>query len=160
MAASGNEMRYVGRAHFDASPPVVWSAMEEIDQFEHWWSWLGSLRLEGDGLRAGSVIYGTVSPPLPYRMQVRVELGRCVPNQLVDATVHGDLEGVAHLSMEPAGAGTAVEMTWTVEMTQRRMRVAARFAYPLLRWGHDRVVEATVRGFRQHVQDLSERDGV
>jgi hypothetical protein len=36
-------------------------------------------------------------------------------------------------------------------MMQRPMRLAARVAYPLLRWGHDRVVEATVAGFRRQL---------
>jgi len=36
---------------------------------------------------------------------------------------------------------------------QRPMRVAARVAYPVLRWGHDRVVDATVAGFRRHLGD-------
>jgi hypothetical protein len=29
--------------------------------------------------------------------------------------------------------------------------MAARLAHPALRWGHDRVVEATVRSFRHHL---------
>jgi hypothetical protein len=47
--------------------------------------------------------------------------------------------------------------TWTVEMMQRSMRTAARYAHPLLRWGHDRVVDATVDGFRRQLMrgDLS-----
>jgi len=31
------------------------------------------------------------------------------------------------------------------------MRIAARVAYPLLRWGHDRVVDATVDGLRRQL---------
>jgi hypothetical protein len=37
-------------------------------------------------------------------------------------------------------------------MTQLSMRVAARFAHPLLRWGHDRVVDATVAAFRRQLE--------
>ena len=36
-------------------------------------------------------------------------------------------------------------------MMQRPMRMAARVAHPLLRFGHDRVVEATVAGYRRHL---------
>ena len=36
-------------------------------------------------------------------------------------------------------------------MMQRPMRLAARVAHPVLRWGHDRVVEMTVNGFRRHL---------
>jgi len=36
------------------------------------------------------------------------------------------------------------------------MRSVARFAHPLLRWGHDRVVDATVASFRRQVEGTSE----
>ena len=42
-------------------------------------------------------------------------------------------------------------MSWTIEMRQRPMRLAALVAHPLLRWGHDRVVDATVSSFRRHL---------
>ncbi len=131
--------------------------MEELDQFEQWWGWLGDLRVDGDGLRAGSVLRASVSPSLPYRMQVRVELQRCVPAQLVDASVHGDLRGMAHLSLQPEDGGTRADVAWTLEMMQPPMRAAARLAHPLLRWGHDRLVDATVRDFRRQVSDLNGR---
>jgi hypothetical protein len=38
-------------------------------------------------------------------------------------------------------------------MMQRPMRAAARVASPVLRWGHDRVVAATVSGFRRQLRD-------
>jgi hypothetical protein len=42
-------------------------------------------------------------------------------------------------------------VAWTVEMMQRPMRLADRMAHPLLQWGHDRVVEITVAGFRRRL---------
>jgi hypothetical protein len=36
-------------------------------------------------------------------------------------------------------------------MMPRAMRVAARLGSPLLRWGHDRVVEMTVARFRSQL---------
>jgi hypothetical protein len=44
--------------------------------------------------------------------------------------------GRAHLVFEPDGGGTLATAAWTIEMMQLPMRVAARFAHPLLRWGH------------------------
>jgi hypothetical protein len=37
-------------------------------------------------------------------------------------------------------------------MMQRPMRLASRFGRPLLQWGHDRVVESTVDGFRHRLE--------
>jgi hypothetical protein len=33
------------------------------------------------------------------------------------------------------------------------LRIAARVAYPALRWGHDRVVDTAVSGFRRRAMD-------
>ena len=35
-------------------------------------------------------------------------------------------------------------------MMSPALRVSARVAYPLMRWGHGRVVEMAVAGFRQN----------
>jgi hypothetical protein len=84
-------------------------------------------------------------------MRLRIDLDECTRPSRIVAKVHGDLEGDASLVLTPHGNGTQVTAAWTVEMMQRSMRTAARIAYPLLRWGHDRVVEATVRGFCRNV---------
>lgn len=125
--------------------------MEEVDQFETWWPWLDEFHLEGDALMTGAVLHGVVAPPLPYRMRIQVELVACDPPHDIEALVHGDLEGEARLWMRPDGAGSNVEVAWTVEMMQRPMRLASRMAHPLMQWGHDRVVELTVAGFRRRL---------
>jgi hypothetical protein len=84
-------------------------------------------------------------------MRLRVELGECVPGEHVEAAVHGDLEGSARLLLEPDGDHTRASVAWTIEMMPRPMRLAAQVAHPLLRWGHDRVVDATVAGFRRQL---------
>lgn len=155
MARASSVIDYRGRFAFDVSPQEIWSSIEHAERFETWWAWLAEFRLEGPGLVAGAVLHGVVSPPVPYTMRIRVVIDRCVPGREIDATVHGDLEGLARLVLEPTntgtGTGTSAEVSWTVEMTQRPMRVAGRVAHPLLRWGHDRVVEATVAGMRRHL---------
>jgi hypothetical protein len=98
------------------------------------------------------VLHGVVVPPLPYRMRIRVELTRCEPPGVIDALIGGDLEGDAHLRIRADGTGSRVEVAWTVEMKQRPMRLASRFGRPLLQWGHDRVVEMTVAGFRRRLE--------
>jgi len=146
-------IEYAGRFSFPVPPQKVWSAVEHFERFETWWGWLGELRVEGPGLVAGSVLHGVVAPPLPYRMRLRVVLVAVDPPRSIDALVHGDLVGHARLVLEPEGEGTRASVAWTIEMMQRPMRVAARVASPLLRWGHDRVVDATVAGFRRHLRD-------
>jgi hypothetical protein len=144
---------YRGGFRFDLAPEELWSRLEEVDQFEGWWPWLTQFRLEGDGLTPGSVLSGVVTPPLPYRMRLRVELTRCERARAIDARVEGDLDGKACLRLRPDTGGTQADVGWTVEMQQPAMRLASRMARPLLQWGHDRVVEITVAGFRRRIED-------
>jgi hypothetical protein len=143
---------YRGAFDFDLSPEAMWSSLERCERFEGWWGWLREFRLDGPGLETGTVLHGLVSPPVPYQMRVDVVLDRCTRPARIDASVEGDLEGDAHLVLASRGTGTRAEVAWTVEMKQRPMRLAARLASPLLRWGHDRVVEATVAGFRRQLR--------
>jgi carbon monoxide dehydrogenase subunit G len=140
---------------FAATPQELWDAIERVDQFEAMWPWLEEFRLEGASLTTGSVLYGVVAPPLPYRMRIRIVLTRCEPLTEIEAVIHGDLEGSARMEMRPNGGGTAVEVAWKVEMMQQPMRLAFRLGRPLLQWGHDRVVEITVAGFRRRLESAS-----
>lgn len=150
--ASSPVIGYRREFHFPDPPEVVWAAVEEVDRFEEWWLWLHEFRLDGPGLVDGAVLRGVVAPPLPYRMRIEVELVRCDRPSRVDALIRGDLEGHGELRLHPDGSGTRAEVSWEIEMMQRPMRIASRFALPMLRWGHDRVVEMTVAGFRRRME--------
>lgn len=133
----------------------MWDIVQEVDQFEGWWSWLEEFHLDGGSLQTGAVLSGVVAPPLPYRMRIEVALTRCEPHHFIQALIHGDLEGEALLELCERGEGTEVDVAWTVEMMQSPMRLADRFAHPVLQWGHDRVVELTVSGFRKRLTSAS-----
>jgi len=147
---------YRGIHRFCVPPETVWAAIEQTNEFAGWWGWLGDFRFEGHGLQRGSALVGVVNPPLPYHMHIRVDLEDCVRPETIDAAVHGDLEGRANLVFAPDRLGTLATATWTLEMMQSPMRSVARFAHPLLRWGHDRVVDATVASFRRQVEGTRE----
>jgi hypothetical protein len=143
---------YVGTFYLRASPTDVWAGIERVERFPLWWGWLQDFRVDGDAMSPGSVLHGVVCPPLPYRMRLTVLLSECVWPRLVRAEVHGDLEGEAGLALEAEGEGTRATAAWTIEMMQPPMRLAARVAHPVLNWGHDRVVEATVASFRRQLE--------
>ncbi len=134
---------------FPAAVARLWAQLVHVELFPSWWGWLREFSVDGSDLGSGTVLHGVVAPPLPYRMRLDVVVDEFVPNRRIRASVHGDLEGAAQLTFEGDDHDTDVHATWTIEMMQRPMRTAARVAYPLLRWGHDRVVDATVDGFRR-----------
>jgi hypothetical protein len=142
---------YRGDFRFTVPREVLWHLLEDTGEFERWWGWLGEFRMDGNGLETGSVLTGVVTPPLPYHMRIQVVLEDCTEPASITAAVHGDLEGSAHLDLADDGDATIASVGWTIEMMQPPMRLAARVAYPVLRWGHDRVVDATVFGFRRRL---------
>jgi hypothetical protein len=142
---------YDGTFTFPVGVAELWATIGRFDRFTSWWSWLRELSTEGDGLQHGTVLHGIVVPPLPYRMRLDVVLDECVPERRLTARVYGDLEGTAQLIFDGDDTETHVQAAWTIEMMQRPMRLAARIAKPLLRWGHDRVVDATVDAFRHEL---------
>jgi uncharacterized protein YndB with AHSA1/START domain len=144
-------MSYRREFEFSVSPAELWDVIREVDQFEVWWPWLEEFRLEGSSLEKGAVFHGLIAPPLPYRMRIQIELTQCEPPRRIDAQIHGDLEGEASLELRAREHGSSVEVAWTVEMMQRPMRLADRMAHHVLQWGHDRVVEITVAGFRRRL---------
>lgn len=138
---------------FPVGAEQLWAAMTQFDSFGSWWSWLREFSVEGAPLEVGTVLHGIVEPPLAYRMRLDVVVDRCEPARRIGAAIHGDLEGTAVLDLESDEHETFVHAAWTIEMMQAPMRLAARIGHPLLRWGHDRVVDATVDGFRRHLSD-------
>jgi hypothetical protein len=154
---AGSVIEYDATFVFAAPVSRVWSTIVQFDSFTSWWGWLREFSVEGEGLQRGTVLRGVVTPPLPYRMRLDVVLGECIPERRITAAVHGDLEGAAQLTFDGDGAGSRAHASWKIEMMQQPMRIAARVAHPLLRWGHDRVVEATVDGFRRHLLETDAR---
>jgi hypothetical protein len=140
-----------GEYPFDLPPDRLWDRIGDVEQFEGWWPWLTEFRLEGSGLEEGAVLRGVVTPPLPYRMRLRIELGPCRRPHAIDAVVGGDLTGTARLRIRPQGDSSLVVTEWSLEVRQPVMRLAARLGRPLLKWGHDLVVETTVAGFRRRI---------
>ena len=146
------DIGYEGSFSFSLPPDELWAAIGRFDRFPVWWRWLHQFSVEGEGLEDGTVLHGVVAPPVPYRMRVAVELTNCRAPTALDARVSGDLRGEASLRVVAAGAGSVVTVAWNIEMMQRSMRLACLAARPLLEWGHDRVVDMTVAGFRRRVE--------
>src|SRR5438094_795973 len=72
VAGAAPVIEYRRAFRFGAPPESVWETLERTREYERWWGWLGEFRLDGAGLESGAVLIGVVSPPVPYRMRVRV----------------------------------------------------------------------------------------
>jgi hypothetical protein len=138
-----NRFDYRGAFWFPVEPDELWDTIERFDQFENWWAWLRDFGADSDRLVTGNVLHATVIPPVPYRLALDIRLAGSLRPHVLEATVDD---------------GTRVAVMWSLGMASTPLRIAALVAYPLMRWGHDRVVEMAVDGFRQHAL-AGTRDG-
>lgn len=144
-----NQVDYHAEFWFPVTPGRRWAMIERFDLFESWWRWLREFQADRAGLVAGNALHGTVIPPVPCRLRLDIRLQRYDRPRSVQATVGGDLRGRAALRLQDADGGTRVTVAWSLEMRSLPLRLAARMAYPLMRWGHDQVVDMAVAGFRR-----------
>jgi hypothetical protein len=151
MGRSPYVIEYSGVFDFPCPPDQVWSAMRRVDRFECWWGWLKEFHVEGAAWRPVlSFTSGGATAALPSRRPHRAgrvhPSGCIVPPSTVIWRFH-------RLVLEPGLGAPGRKISSNIELVQPPLRVAARIAPWALRWGHDRVVEATVSSFRVHVLD-------
>jgi carbon monoxide dehydrogenase subunit G len=154
MVGSRQVVDYRRQFRLGAPPQVVWAALEDFCSGQSSSPWVRDLEVQGPGLCDGSVLRATIATPLPYRMKVVLEVQRCVPPGFIVGRVSGDLRGEAELALEDDGDDTWLELAWTLQLMQRSMRSATKFAGPILRWGHHLVVEHTVEMLKARVIQL------
>src|SRR5258708_37869801 len=92
-----NRVEYQGEFWFPVTPDQLWVMAGRFDQFESGWGWLRDFRTERDGLVAGNVLHGTISPPVPDRVRLDVRLEGCHRRPRGGATVDCVLSGRARL---------------------------------------------------------------
>jgi hypothetical protein len=145
-AWSGAAIHYTGEFWFPIHVHDFWQLIEDFDRYQEWWPWLQEFTTDRDGLVTGNVLRATVVPPVPYRLRLEVRFDSCQRLTVTEATIAGDLRGHASLSFDELRGGTCVRAAWTLEAASAPMRLAARVARPVVRWGHDRVVDMAVTG--------------
>lgn len=127
-------------------PPVraVWEVLEQVDRYPTWWPWLR--RFDGTTLATGECWRCEVSSPLPWTLELVVELGRVEPGR-VEATVSGDAVGTARVVLTAEGGRTAIAFDATLRAARGLPRLAHRGLPGLSRWAHDRVVDTALEQF-------------
>jgi hypothetical protein len=153
MAHEVSRIDYRGAFWFPVGPDELWQTIERFDRFESWWDWLRDFHTDSDRLVAGNVLHATVVPPVPWRLSMDIRLETSQRPHVLEAVLAGDVGGSAMIRLEPDHDGTRVGAAWSLELLSRPLRLGALVAYPLMRWGHDRVVETAVAGFRRRALD-------
>ena len=133
------------RFPFDADRPTVWQALAAVDDYPRWWPWLRAFR--ANGLVRGDVWQCTVQPPVPYSLRFTIAIDDVVTEELVTATLAGDLVGRARLELSDAAAGSEIRLVSRLAPASPVVRGFAAVARPVARYGHDWVLRTGARQF-------------
>jgi len=134
---------------FEATRQRVWEAFGSTDHFQAWWPWLREFR--GEPLRQGARWHCAVSPPLPYIVRFTLTLVAVDEAHSIRAVVDGDIGGSAELELldEHDRASCRLHLTSELAPTQPALRLVASAARPVVRRGHDWVLDTGARQFRE-----------
>ena len=141
------EVRSDRSYRFDVPPDVVWAAIGSVDAYRSWWPWLR--RFDADGLVTGDTWSCTVRPPLPYVLRFAVSLDEVRPVAHIAAVVSGDIGGHATVDLAVDGEGCTVRLRSDLAPSGAPLRLVARGAPWLARFGHDWVLDTGFRQFRR-----------
>jgi carbon monoxide dehydrogenase subunit G len=147
---------YRGEFRFDVEPEVLWTKLVDTDRYREWWPWMRDLAVTGRPLDPGSEFRFKVVSPLPWIMRLTVTVMDSDRPNTVGAVVDGHLRGSAELVFTPDGHETLAEVSWNVEVVDRAMRVGARVARPVMKWGQDWAVRTALRRFSSHLAEESD----
>jgi hypothetical protein len=152
----------------DADRREVWAAFGATDRYRQWWPWL--TEFDGGPLAVGACWHCAVSPPLPYVVRFTLALVSVEEGRAIRATVDGDITGSAALDLvdhrcdDPPddapddapdeGAGRPgrplcrIHLRSWLAPSHPALKVVAGVAAPLVRRGHDWVLDTGARQFR------------
>jgi hypothetical protein len=148
-------IRYRNTFFFPLPPAELWSVMERFDLFQSWWVWLADFRADQPTFAGGNVLHAVVAPPALHRLHVEARLRRCAKPRLIEGEIEGDLRGPAVLRLSETAGGTRVECIWSLALQSPPLRAAAHVAYPLMRIGHDHLIDLAVSKFRSKALSLA-----
>lgn len=129
----------------------LWLRIVATDQYVDWWPWLREFD-DDRGFVNGTHWRCTVSPPLPYVMRFSIHIDEVVAGRTVSAHVDGDIGGTARLSIEPLTRRTCeARLVSELAPSDPALRLVGAMARPLVRWGHDWILD---RGREQFIRSV------
>lgn len=147
MRRSGTPLRSDRRHLFALPPGELWHVLQRVDTYPIWWPWLRSL--DATRLEPGAVWSAVVQPPLPYRLRFDVQIQEVVAAHRVRAEITGDIAGPAALEITATSTGSELHLVSELAPQHAALRTLAWVARPVMRLGHDWVLDTGLRQFRE-----------
>ncbi|MGH9094249.1 MAG: SRPBCC family protein [Acidimicrobiales bacterium] len=130
---------------FDPDPETVWAAISDTGSYRRWWPWLH--QFDAQGLQAGDTWTCVIEPPLPYKIEFVVSIERVVRPRLITARLSGDVRGTGTVEITGDDGGSRVRVVSHLAPANGFLRAAARVALPVVRLGHDWILDSGARQF-------------
>ncbi|MCL4182584.1 MAG: SRPBCC family protein [Burkholderiaceae bacterium] len=126
----------------------VYLTIRDAGQWPCWWHGVERvLELEpGDASGVGRLQHYTWKGVLPYRLSFHLRVTRVEPQQILEGTASGELEGRGCWRFACEHPVTVVRHEWHVRTTRRWMNLLAPAARPLFEWNHAAVMQRGARG--------------
>ena len=138
---------------FDAPLDAVWNAIADADRWSLWWPGVESVVLTpGDAQGLGALRRYTCRGALPLRLRFNARVTRLEPPYLIEGRAAGDLEGMGRCHLHHAQGQTRVRFDWQVRTTGFWLNRLAPLIHALLRWNHDRLMQAGGRGLERYLE--------
>ena len=130
---------------FPFTPDEFWERIQRVGDFQLWWPWLK--HFDGHRLVRGDVWACVVQPPVPYTVRFTVTLDQIIGGRMVTARISGDISGTATLTVTAATNGCHTTLVSDLAPDKQSLRVMSIAARPVVRFGHNWVLDAGVRQF-------------
>ncbi|MGH9276386.1 MAG: hypothetical protein ACRDZU_17210 [Acidimicrobiales bacterium] len=140
-------MRFETDRRYDlpVSPSELWAALTRVDDYRSWWPWLR--QFDAQQLAGDEIWDCLVQPPLPYRVRFFVSLDEVHAPTTIRASITGDVVGEARLDITECPDGSEARLVSHLEPGNGLLRAVARVAAPVVRYGHDWVLDTGARQF-------------
>ncbi|PZS18595.1 MAG: polyketide cyclase [Pseudonocardiales bacterium] len=141
--------RYLFRSEWRiaAHADQVYATLADVASYPSWWPQVHAARQLDDA--SGELRCRSLLPyDLVFLIRREVEDGA---DRILRATLDGDLAGSSQWTITPDGSGTLAVFDEDVVVRKALIRLAGPLARPVLRFNHDRMMQAGERGLRDHL---------
>jgi uncharacterized protein YndB with AHSA1/START domain len=142
-----NHYRFVSTWELDAPPDVVYSVLQNTEDYPKWWPEVRRVR-RIDDRRAEMAVRSL----LPYDLVFVTEESRQDPEaRVLEAAMAGDLGGFSRWTLAPAGLGTRAVFEEDVIAHKALLRRLALVARPAFRANHTLMMRHGREGLRTYL---------
>jgi hypothetical protein len=144
---SNSRYLFTSRWHLPATTKEVYSALVDVAAYPLWWPQVRSARQVDDN--SGEIRCRSLLPyDLVFVAHREIEDAE---GGILRARLDGDLNGVSQWSIRADGEGSLAVFDEDVTVGNPLVRVAGRFARPVLRYNHDLLMRAGERGLAEYL---------